>query len=532
MIGTRSWRPLAIGRSAVASNHPSATAAGIEILRAGGNAVDAAVAVSLALGVAEPFMSGLGGDGFYHVFDGVSRVYEGVGAAPLATSPLSFPCGLPEIGPLAISPPGALAGVAAMHARHGKMPFKDLCQPAIALARDGVRVGHTYRRYATSDARRMDGCPAAAAIYLKDGKAPDLAAVVTNPALAVTLERLAADGAMALYEGEIAERLVSDLQRAGSPITLEDMAGTGATEREPIMMGYRGYEIAQSPPVSTGFTLLQELAMLERFDPAEFRDDPAGLIHLMVEIKKLAFLDRERFGRDPAYAGNSARDALMPSRITSLAARVDPNAAADLPIGRGTYGDTTHFCVADAQGQVVSAIQSLNGPFGSGIMSPSTGILMNNRMVCWHLDQWHPNLLQAGKKVRHTMNAPMVLKDGKPWAALGTPGADNQVQVNFQAIVALIDFGLDPQQVAEAPRWSSDQPGQGANWPHTGANLLTLESHFGEGIIRKLADKGHRLEVVPPLEGPCSLAIIRMMASGAKLAGSDPRRDGWSAAID
>lgn len=532
IASTQTWRPLQIGRSAIASNHPAATDAGIEILKMGGNAADAAAAVSLALGVCEPFMSGLGGDGFYHIFDGQPFVYEGTGAAPALATTERFKDGLPEVGPLAISPPGALAGLAAMHTRHGRLPFKDVCMPAIALASNGIRVGHTYRRYAASDGQRMWNCPEASEVYLVDAKEPPLGAIVVNSRLAATLEKLAEEGAESLYRGDVSKSIAADLKRVGSIISPEDLASTKAITRQPMRIRYRGYEITQTPPVSTGFVLLQELALFERFDPADFRDDPAALIHTMVEIKKLAFLDREAFGTDPNYSDASPELLIDPSHIDNLIAQINPVAAANRPIGGGQGRDTTYFCVADSEGRVVSAIQSLNGPFGSGIMLPGTGILMNNRMVCWHLGPGHPNCLKPHKKVRQTMNAPMVLRDGKPWAAFGTPGADNQVQVNFQAAVALIDFGQDPQQVVEAPRWSSDQLGQAANWPHQGENILTIESSISPNILSSLAERGHKLQVIPMLQGPCSLEVIQIRPDGTKLAGSDPRRDGWARAFD
>lgn len=528
---TRSWRPLQIGRNAVATNHPSATDAGIDILKAGGNAADAAAAISLALGVCEPFMSGLGGDGFYHIFDSRPFVYEGTGSAPASASAERFRNGLPEAGPLSISPPGALAGLVAMHSRHGRLPFRDVCAPAISLAANGVRVGHAYRRFASSHGWRIKDLHTAS-IYLNGSEAPSLGAVVVNSRAATTLERLSKEGVESFYRGDLAREIAADLIDIGSIIAAEDLSATVAVERQPMLIDYRGFRIAQTPPVSTGFTLLQELALFERFDPEEFRNDPAALIHVMVEIKKLAFVDRERRGGDPAYALPSPEDLLDPRHIDMLLSQIDLNLAADRPIGHSAGGDTTYFCVADASGCVVSAIQSLNGPFGSGVMLPRTGILMNNRMVCWHLEPEHPNCLAPRKKVRQTMNAPMVLRNGKPWAAFGTPGADNQVQVNFQAAVGLIDFGLDPQQVAEASRWSSDQANQGANWPHSGESLLTVEASFSDTVLRGLADRGHALRIVPALEGPCSLEIIKMHQNGTKLAGSDPRRDGWARAFD
>ncbi len=532
LTGPRTWRPLIMGRSAVASNHPSATQAGLDVLRDGGTAADAAVAVSLCLGVAEPFMSGLGGDGFFHVFDGKSCVYEGAGAAPAAANIDLYQAGMPDSGAMAISAPGMLAGLEKLHAAHGRLPFARLVEPAIALAKDGVYVGHTYQRYARSDSWRFGANRDVAKVYLANGQVPAIGARIVNTRLGDTLERISRCGIDDFYRGGLAETIASDLAAAGSIVTKADLAETRAESREAIKLTYRGFDILQTPPISTGFVLLHELAILETFDIQQLRSDPALLIHVMIEAKKLAFMQRERHAGDPAFMHEPLDDLFDRRSIEKLASEIRLDAAADLPIVHPhRESNTTYFCVADKDGQVVSAIQSLNAPFGSGIYLPSTGMVMNNRMSCWHLEEGHPNVLAPGKKVRHTMNAPIVLKDGRPWAALGTPGADNQVQVNFQAIVSLIDLGLDPQQTAEAPRWSSDQPGQGANWPHRGENVVTVEAHYPPVVLQGLEKRGHRLKVVAPLEGPCSLEIIRVLADGTKVAGSDPRRDGWAAAF-
>src|SRR6185503_11164038 len=193
-------------------------------------------------------------------------------------------------------------------------------------------------------------------------------------------------------------------------------------------------------------------------------------------------------------------------------------------------GDTTYYCVVDADGNAVSAIQSINSGFGSGVTAGDTGVLLNNRMAYWHLASGHANRLTPGKRVRHTMNAPMVFKDGRLWAVEGTPGADNQVQINLQVLTSMMDFGADPQAALEAPRWTSSQQGQGANWPHEGDGRLTIEPGFGPDVLAGLERLGHRLTRVGPLEGPCSVQAIRVMENGMRVAGSDPRRDGWAGA--
>lgn len=536
--GWRVHRPLIMGRNgAVASNHPLATQAGLDILRAGGSAVDAAVAISLTLGVVESHMSGLGGDGFYNVWSersGQSEVFEGTGPAPASARAEAFAAGgIPPHGPLSVSVPGKLAGLHAMHAAHGTMPWADLCQPAIRFAADGFAATHVYRHFANLGLERLGADPTSSRVFLAAGKVPDLAAIILQPALAETLRRIAEGGAETFYRGDLARDLVGDMKAAGVPITAADMAAIEGQAKRPISITYRGFEIRQTPPGSMGFVLLQELKIVEHFDLGKLGPDSAELLHLLVEAKKRAFLDRERHAADPLTRDIPLSEILSDAYAAKLARGIDPARAADIPLRHGApnEGDTTYFCVADGEGNAVSAIQSINGAFGSGVTLARTGVLLNNRMTYWHLDPTHPNVLVPGKRVRHTMNAPMVFRDGRPWALLGTPGADNQVQVNLQAIVRLIDFGLDPQQVAEAPRWSSEQQGQDANWPHAGRDALTLEEGFPAATYIGLKDRGHTLLTLPPHEGPCSLACIRILPNGVRMAGSDPRRDGWAGAF-
>jgi gamma-glutamyltranspeptidase/glutathione hydrolase len=530
----RPWRPLIMGRDgAVASNHPLATQAGLDVLRAGGTAADASVAVSLTLGVVEPHMSGLGGDGLYHHHDagrGTAMVYNGTGAAPASATPESFPEGMAVQGPRSVSIPGSVAGLAALHAAHGRLPWYRLASAAIARARDGFAATHTFHHHARDSAALLRRDPRAAAQFLPDGAAPALGGLVCQPALARTLEELAQEGPDSFYRGRLAARLAEGMEASGVPISAADLAGCMAETVAPIAITYRGFEVRQTPPNSTGFTMLQMLKIAERFDLAEA--DPARRIHLLVEAKKRAFLDRERYGGDPRFVEIPLERLLSDAHADALAASIDPDRAAELPLDELPVGsgDTTYFCVVDAEGNVVSGIQSLNGAFGSGVIAGETGVLLNNRMAYWHLRPGHANRLQPGRRVRHTMNAQMVFRDGRFWGVLGTPGADHQVQVNLQVLVAMIDLDQDPQTALEAPRWSSSQPGQGANWPHEGDGRLTIEDGMEAGVYEALTARGHRLARVGRREGPCSVNAIRLLDNGVRMAASDPRRDGWAGA--
>ncbi len=536
-IPERAYRTLIMGRKgAVGTNHPLATQAGLDSLRAGGNAVDAAVAISLSLGVVEPGMSGLGGDGFYQVHiakTGLTRCWNATGAAPMAADPERFrKAGVAVRGPLSVSTPGLLGGVAAMHRALGSRPWRELCAPSIEQAREGFFTTPHYRNFATDYRPFLAADRRSHAVFLGglDTGVPALASIIRQPDLARTLEEIAEGGAETFYRGALARRLVAGMRAAGVLVEEGDLARYEPEVQEPIGIEYRGFRVTQTPPNSTGFTMLQILKIAERFDLAAL--DPVRRIHVLVEAKKRAFLDRERYGADPRFGEVPLDRLLSDAYADECAALIDIGRAADIPLAEPERaGDTTYFAVVDGEGNAVSGVQSLNSGFGSGITAGDTGVLLNNRMAYWHLAQGHANRLIPGKRVRHTMNAPMVFRKGVLWAIEGTPGADNQVQINAQVLTAMMDLDADPQAAVEAPRWTSAQRGQGANWPHDGDGRLTIEPGFGEDILSGLERLGHRLNRVGPLEGPCSVQAIRVMDNGVRAVGSDPRRDGWAGAF-
>ena len=526
----RTHRPLIMGRNgAVGSNHPMATQAGLDILRAGGNAIDAAVATALALAVCEPSSSGLGGDGFYHVHTpapGHDDVFNGTGTSPLAATPEAYSSGIPNSGPRSVSVPGLLAGLGAMHKAHGSRPWASLVQPAITLAREGFAATWNFVRGSRENHDRLATDPRSAQTFL--GKA--IGDLVTQPDLARTLDEIAADGPDTFYRGRLAARLAAALANSGTILTQADLERTTAETQPPIAITYRGWTIRQTPPNSTGFTMPQMLKIIERFDIAAA--DPAQRIHLLVEAKKRAFLDRETYGADPRFEAVPLDLLLSEAHADHHAAAINPNHAATIdPPALAAGGDTTYFAIVDTAGNAVSAVQSINSGYGSGTTAGTTGILLNNRMAYWHLAPNHPNRLVPTKRVRHTMNAPMVFKDGKLALVLGTPGADNQVQVNLQVLTAILDLGADPQTALEAPRWTSSQPDQGANYPHTGENILTIETDFGEPTLTALEQRGHTLARVPHLGRPCAMQAIQILPNDIRAAASDPRRDGWAGAF-
>jgi gamma-glutamyltranspeptidase/glutathione hydrolase len=533
--GPRSYRPLILGRrGAVAANHPLAAQAGLLALQAGGNAMDAAVAVAATLSVVEPYMSGLGGDGFYHAYlrrTGEAVVFNGTGPAPHAATPERYAAGMPPAGPLAVSVPGSVGAWGEMHARFGRRPWASLFDAAIHYAREGFGATRACRHFAGEQVASLGADRRSRAVFLRGG-APAVGTPIVQPDLARTLEQLAAEGADTFYRGALAKRLAAGCREAGALVAADDLDAFRPEAQAPIALGYRGYTVREAPPNSMGWVLLQELGIAQHFDLAAMGALSPDLVHTLVEAKKLAFADRDRWAGDPRFVDAPLGELLSAGHLARRAAEIDPKRAAPARArGATAPGDTTYFCVVDGEGNAVSGIQSLNSAFGSGVTAGDTGILLNNRMTPWHLEPGHPNRLAPGKRVRHTMNPPMVFKDGELWAVLGTPGGDNQVQVNLQILTAMIDFGYDPQQAAEMPRWSSTQPGQEANWPHDCPDALNLEARFPDDVRAELAARGHPVVALGDLDGPCSVEIIRRdAATGMLTAGSDPRRDGWALA--
>ena len=358
----------------------------------------------------------------------------------------------------------------------GRLPLTDLLAPAIEYARDGYAATQRLCAFIRQDAADLAADPECARIFMPKGEVPRTGDLIRQPALASTLERVAVHGRDDFYEGETARRFADFCQRNGGFISAEDMKAIRTELQDPIETSYRGYTVLEAPPNSTGHVLLQELNIVEQFDLGSMGFLSADHIHTLVEAKKLAFADREAFSGDPRFVDVPVEMLLSKQRAREQAQQIDARRAAHRPLAAGAptgSGDTTYFAVVDGDGLAISAIQSLNQAWGAATMDPATGMLLNNRMLYWHLESGHPNQLAPGKRVRHTMNPPMVVRDGKLVLVFGTPGADQQVQVNLQVLTGIIDFGLDPQEAVEMPRWRSFRPAASP----TGRTALLESAH-------------------------------------------------------
>ena len=527
-------RPPVMGLNGmVASGHPLASQAGLRVLLAGGNAVDAAVGVAAALGVVEPESSGIGGDGFLMIYDANRREIRCVnatGPAPgKARRELFRKKGIPMKGIFSVSVPGLVDGWFLAHGKYGRLKLDQVFEPAYDLCENGFPVGYKLTHCICDEMPTFGDT--SRKIFTLDGRPLRPGEILIQRDLGRTYRSIAAGGSDEFYRGEIAKSIVKFSEGMGGLLTEEDLSGFRARWDDPITTSYRGYQVFEFPPNSSGHVLLQELNVIEQFDIVRMGCNSPDSIHVMVEAKRMAFADRERYLADPDHVDIPLQGLLSKAYGKSQARRIDTDRAlADVPSGGPeAYEDTTCFCVLDLWGNAVCQLQSIQSAMGSGLIEDRTGILLNNRMTYWHLDPDHVDCLMPGKRVRHTMNPVMVFKGDEPFLICGTPGADTQVQTNMQIISHVIDFGMNPQEAVEAPRWRHLQNGTESTVPHTCPDELRLEERFPEEVRRRLSEKGHPVGLIGGWSATGSAMAIRIdPESRALMGGADPRRDGYA----
>ncbi len=561
-------RPVVMGRNGmVCAGHPLAAQAGVSILQKGGNAFDAALATAAVLGVVEPLMSGIGGDGFimaYRAEDDSLRVCNGTGAAPYAATLERYRQGIPMKGILSVSVPGLLNAWLDTHEAYGALPLSDALAPAIALADDGFPVTH-YLSGAIAGDSLLCEFPTSRAIFTRNDTGEPLRPgdILRQSNLARTLSTIAQQGRDAFYRGSIGEAIVRFSDEQGGLLTMADLNDCSARWQEPISTDYGDYTVYEAPPNSSGHILLQELNIIRQYDMGALGFGSAESIHLMVEAKKMAFADREAYVADPDYvdvplAGMlSDQYAQQRARLISrgqASQRMEagdpwpfqPGRQSAVPAGAGRRGprseeeDTTCFVVADRAGNAVCQLQSIQSGWGSSLIAGNTGILLNNRMTYWHLDPDHVDCLQPGKRVRHTMNPVMVFRRGasadngagrrRLTYVLGTPGADCQVQSNLQIITDLVDYGMTVQEAVEAPRWKHVGDGTESTVPHTAEDRLLMEGRFDAATMRQLRGMGHPVHELDAWDGVTGREMVLYIApdTDAIHGAADPRYDGYA----
>ena len=519
---------------AVTAGHPLAAAAGYEVLREGGNAADAAVTMAAVLAVVRPHMNGVGGDAFALFYDGETREVQalnGSGRAAAGATPTFFTDqemdDMPETGALAVTVPGAVSAWEATLERHGTISLAQALEPAIRLAEEGFVVTTTLAAD-LSGATRLN--EAGRDLYAPGGEPLAAGEVLRNPALAASLRAISDEGSGALYGGEVGRALVAFLEEEGSPLRLDDLAEHSADWADPVSLEFQGLTVHTLPPNSQGMVLLQTLGMVEALGiDAESAFAPDHL-HRLVEAKKLAFADRDRWVADFDAAPAPLGELLDPDYLARRAGEIGSTAmetAAPGELGSGEVawcaadpvdgsGDTVYLIAVDAQGNAVSWIQSLFHSFGSGLMDPETGIVLQNRGAGFTLEEGHPNRIGPNQRPFHTLMATLVTDaEGRFEMALGTPGGHGQPQTVAQALVQMLLFDLTPQQAAEAPRFRSyDQ------------RRVSVESRMPAWVLDGLADRGHELRVVNGWTAPFgNLQVIHRAPDGVIRTGADMRRE-------
>jgi gamma-glutamyltranspeptidase/glutathione hydrolase len=514
-----SRRSPVLAENVVAASQPLASQAGLEMLRLGGNAVDAALAAAITLTVVEPTGNGLGSDAFAIVCDG--QVLHGLnasGRSPAAWSPERFgdEKEMPRRGWDSVTVPGAVSAWVALSERFGRLDFERLFRPAIGYARSGFPVSPVIAGEWAGAARALGRDFAEfARVFLPEDRAPRAGERFSCPELAETLEEIAATVGESFYRGRLAGEIAGASEAGGGAMTRQDLAEHRADWVEPISVRYRALELHEIPPNGQGIAALIALGILEHFDLAALPVDSAGSLHLQIEAMKLAFTEAHARVADPAHMTLAPGELLAPERLAGLAAALKRDRAHDAPWGRRREeGDTVYLAAADSSGMMVSYIQSNYQGFGSGVVVPGTGITLQNRGAGFSLRESHPNRVAGRKRPFHTIIPAFVTGDGRPVMSFGVMGGPMQPQGHVQVMVRLADYGQNPQACSDAPRWRVE-----------GGRRVLIEAGCDPRVVAALEKMGHRVEVKSSAL-PFGGAQLIHRIEGGYCAGSDHRKDG------
>jgi len=492
----------------VATSQPLAAQAGLEILRKGGNAVDAAIATNAAIGLMQPMSCGIGGDLYAIVWDAKTQKMYGLnasGRSPYgANRDLFAKKGLKEIpltGPLSWSVPGCVDGWAELHKRFGSMSLADILSPSIAYAENGFPVTEAIARGWQASVKLLNRQEDAARTYLPGGRAPGPGDIFKNPYLAASYRAIAAGGRDAFYKGSIAREIVASSEKNGGLFTLKDFTDHTSTWVQPVSTTYRGHEVWEIPPPGQGIAVLQMLNILEAYDLKKMGPTSPDYWHLFIETKKLAYADRARFYADPDFVKLPIAELISKAYAERRRKLIDMNLARlDVPAGdpKLERGDTIYLTVVDKDRNCVSLIQSNYFNFGSGIVPGNVGFALQNRGTLFALDEKHFNRLEPHRRPFHTIIPALVTKAKKPWFVFGVMGGDMQPQGQVQVLVNLIDFGMNVQEAGEAPRvehiGSATPTGRRAD--RKGGTVLA-ENGIPPDVIGDLLRRGHQVKSVP-----------------------------------
>ena len=507
----------------VATSQPLAAQAGLEVLRRGGNAFDAAVATAAVLNVVEPMSTGLGGDAFalcWVAKEAKLYALNASGRSPYGLSPELLRrrglTSMPRTGILSVTVPGAAAGWCDLVGRLGSMPMEEVLSAATHYAEEGFPLSEIIAAGWQSAAEKLSRWPATRETYLPGGRPPKVGEVFRQPHLARTFGWLAADGPQRFYTGEVAQAIVAASEALGGCLTLRDLAEHTSSWVPPISTDYRGVELFECPPNGQGLAALIALNLVEGYDLASLGHNSPQYLHLLIEAKKLAFADRDRYVADPDQSDLPIDQLLSKDYADERRSLIDPErAGADFPPGLfPVAGDTVYLTVVDGERNCCSFINSLYEGFGSAVVAPETGVCLQNRGACFVLREGHPNCVGPHKRPLNTIIPALATRNGKPWLCYGVMGGDMQPQGHLQVLCNVVDFGMSPQDAIEAPRFC-----------HFEGRRVAVERPAYEEVSDDLRAKGHELLEEPGLYGGGQLIAIDP-DTGALAAGSDPRKDG------
>jgi len=522
-----------------ATSQPLATQVALDILKKGGSAMDAAIAANAVLGLVEPASCGIGGDIFAIVWSAADEKlygFNGSGRSPRSISIDHFTERgmdyVPFTGPLPVTVPGCVDGWFALHEKFGKLPMEELLKPAIRYGQEGFPVSEVIAYEMASNYESVKDQPGFGETYMPGGAIPKKGEVFKNPDLAGTYEKIVKGGRDAFYKGGIARVIDSYMKEHGGFLSYEDLAAHTSDWVTPVSVNYRGYDIWELPPNGQGTAALQILNILEGYDIAAMGFGSPEYLHVLTEAKKLAYEDRAKFYADPQFNNIPLAELLSEEYAGKRRALIDPERAADTyPAGdlEIETGNTTYLTVADADGNMVSLIQSIYSEFASGMVPDGLGFVLQNRGQMFNVqDPGHANALEPGKRPFHTIIPAFITKDGKPWMSFGLMGGAVQPQGHAQIVVNIVDFGMNLQEAGDAPRMRHRGSSQPTGSVMRNGGTLNLESGFDAKTVRELRKKGHRISGGVGIYGgyqAIGVDLVNRVYTGA----SESRKDGQAA---
>ena len=520
----------------VCTSQPLVTQIGIDILKQGGSAIDAAIACDAALGLMELTGSGVEGDLFAIVWDTKTKKLYGLNASGRSPKSLTKEILLskgikyiPSTGPLPVSVPGCVDGWFELNKKFGKLPMKQLLSPAIKYAKEGFPVSELIAYYMGSNSRSLSQFPNIKETYMPNGNPPKKGEIFKNPFLANTLQKISDGGRDAFYKGDIAHTIDVFMKKNGGYLSSEDMASHKSEWVEPLSTNYRGYDVWELPPNSQGIAALQMLNMMEAYDVKSMGFGSADYVHLFVEAKKLAFEDRAKFYADPAFNQLPIKQLISKDYAAERRKLIDMSRSARRVMpGNPEHGNTIYLTVADEEGNMVSFIQSNYRGMGSGMCPDGLGFIFQDRGEMFTLEDNHVNTYQPGKRPFQTIIPCFITKDDKPWVSFGVMGGAMQPQGHVQIVCNLIDFGMNLQEAGDAPRIQHDFSSEPTGQKSVDQGLVYLESGFSYETIRALMQRGHKIQFDLGGYGGYQ-AIMYDEKNKTYIGASESRKDGQAA---